>query len=101
MIATMVALAGLVPAALSTGIGSQSQKPFAIVIVGGLLPATILTLLLLPALYEWFEGRRPSKSKSEELEAEEESDEEPGPAVSETEEVDLHARVLGVSPSCD
>lgn len=53
LIATMVALVGLVPAALSTGIGSQSQKPFAIVIVGGLLPATILTLLLLPALYLW------------------------------------------------
>lgn len=63
MIATMVALAGLVPAAISTGIGSQSQKPFAIVIVGGLLPATILTLLLLPALYEWFEGKEPSKPR--------------------------------------
>ncbi|MBS2001225.1 MAG: efflux RND transporter permease subunit [Cyanobacteria bacterium SZAS LIN-5] len=54
MIATLVALAGLVPAAISTGIGSQSQKPFAIVIVGGILPATLLTLVVLPALYSWF-----------------------------------------------
>ncbi len=54
MIATLVALAGLVPAAISTGIGSQSQKPFAIVIVGGILPATLLTLVVLPSLYSWF-----------------------------------------------
>lgn len=54
MIATLVALAGLVPAAISTGIGSQSQKPFAVVIVGGILPATLLTLVVLPALYSWF-----------------------------------------------
>jgi cobalt-zinc-cadmium resistance protein CzcA len=39
------------PAATSTGIGSQSQKPFAIVIIGGLLSATALTLVVLPALY--------------------------------------------------
>lgn len=56
MIATLVALGGLIPAALSNGIGSQSQKPFAIVIVGGILPATLLTLVVLPALYSWFAG---------------------------------------------
>ncbi len=57
-IAAIVAFAGLLPAALSDGIGSQSQRPFAIVIVGGLLPATILTLIFLPALYRWFSGGR-------------------------------------------
>lgn len=51
VIATIVAAAGLVPAALATGIGSQSQRPLAIVIVGGLIPATLLTLFLLPVLY--------------------------------------------------
>ncbi|HEY9870684.1 MAG TPA: efflux RND transporter permease subunit, partial [Candidatus Obscuribacterales bacterium] len=51
--AAIVALAGLIPAAMSTGIGAQSQRPFAIVIVGGLMPATVLTLLVLPALYDW------------------------------------------------
>ncbi len=56
MIATLVALGGLIPAALSNGIGSQSQKPFAIVIVGGILPATLLTLVVLPSLYSWFAG---------------------------------------------
>jgi len=50
---TTVAMAGLLPAALSTGIGSQSQRPFAIVIVGGLVPGIILSLMVLPALYEW------------------------------------------------
>jgi cobalt-zinc-cadmium resistance protein CzcA len=46
-----VAMLGLLPAALSNGIGSQSQKPFAIVIIGGLLTATVLTLIVLPAIY--------------------------------------------------
>lgn len=46
-----VAMLGLLPAATSNGIGAQSQKPFAIVIIGGLLSATALTLVVLPALY--------------------------------------------------
>jgi cobalt-zinc-cadmium resistance protein CzcA len=49
---------GLLPAALSHTIGSDTQRPFAIVIVGGLLPATLLTMLVLPSLYQladrWF-----------------------------------------------
>jgi cobalt-zinc-cadmium resistance protein CzcA len=43
---------GLLPAALSHSIGSDTQRPFAIVIVGGLLPATLLTMFLLPTAYE-------------------------------------------------
>jgi cobalt-zinc-cadmium resistance protein CzcA len=49
-----VAMWGLFPVAISTGIGSQSQKPFAIAIIGGLFSATALTLIVLPALYTIF-----------------------------------------------
>lgn len=47
----LMAMIGLLPAALSTGIGSETQKPLAIVVIGGLVTATILTLLLLPVIY--------------------------------------------------
>jgi cobalt-zinc-cadmium resistance protein CzcA len=50
---------GLTPMALSHGIGSEVQKPLAIVIIGGLVSATILTLLVLPALYAMVERSRP------------------------------------------
>lgn len=49
-----VATLGLLPAALSNEIGAQTQKPFAIVIIGGLVSATALTLLVLPTLYRYF-----------------------------------------------
>lgn len=48
----MMAAIGLLPAALSTGIGSETQKPLAIVIIGGLISATVLTLLVLPIIFE-------------------------------------------------
>jgi cobalt-zinc-cadmium resistance protein CzcA len=51
-----VATLGLLPAALSRGIGSDSQRPFAIVIVGGLLVAMLINLILLPTLYVWMAG---------------------------------------------
>ncbi|HQD09346.1 MAG TPA: CusA/CzcA family heavy metal efflux RND transporter [Flavihumibacter sp.] len=47
----LMAMIGLMPAAVSTGIGSETQKPLAIVVIGGLVTATILTLLILPVLY--------------------------------------------------
>jgi cobalt-zinc-cadmium resistance protein CzcA len=47
----MMAAIGLLPAAISTGIGSETQKPLAIVVIGGLVTSTILTLLILPVLY--------------------------------------------------
>jgi cobalt-zinc-cadmium resistance protein CzcA len=49
----LVATLGLLPAALSRGIGSDSQRPFAIVIVGGLLGALLISVFLLPTLYVW------------------------------------------------
>jgi cobalt-zinc-cadmium resistance protein CzcA len=53
----VVACAGLIPAALSTGIGSQVQRPLALVVVGGILLAPALILLLLPVLILRFSGR--------------------------------------------
>ena len=53
MMTMLVASVGLLPAALSRGIGSDSQRPFAIVIVGGLVAALLLGIFLLPTLYVW------------------------------------------------
>jgi cobalt-zinc-cadmium resistance protein CzcA len=53
MMTMLVASVGLLPAALSHGIGSDSQRPFAIVIVGGLIAALLLGIFLLPTLYVW------------------------------------------------
>ena len=53
MMTLLVATFGLVPAALSHAIGSDSQRPFAIVIVGGLIAALAMSLVLLPTLYVW------------------------------------------------
>jgi cobalt-zinc-cadmium resistance protein CzcA len=54
----LVASLGLLPAALSRGIGSDSQRPFAIVIVGGLMAALVLGVYLLPTLYVWVASNR-------------------------------------------
>jgi cobalt-zinc-cadmium resistance protein CzcA len=67
MMTMLVASLGLLPAALSHSIGSDSQRPFAIVIVGGLLTELALSLVLLPAFYEWFAG--PKDVLPEEAEA--------------------------------
>jgi cobalt-zinc-cadmium resistance protein CzcA len=53
MMTMLVATLGLLPAALSHEIGSDSQRPFAIVIVGGLMAALAISIFLLPALYVW------------------------------------------------
>jgi cobalt-zinc-cadmium resistance protein CzcA len=58
MMTTLVATLGLLPAAMSHGIGSDSQRPFAIVIVGGLLVAMAINIFLLPTLYVWIAGER-------------------------------------------
>lgn len=47
----LMAMIGLMPAAISTGIGSETQKPLAVVVIGGLVTSTILTLLILPVIY--------------------------------------------------
>ncbi len=58
MMTMLVATLGLTPAALSHAIGSDSQRPFAIVIVGGLIAALVLSIFLLPTLYVWVAGDR-------------------------------------------
>ena len=55
----VAACVGLLPAALSTGIGSQVQKPLALVVVGGMLLAPALILLVLPVLIDRFSLRQP------------------------------------------
>jgi cobalt-zinc-cadmium resistance protein CzcA len=55
LMTTLLAMLGLLPMALSHGIGSETQKPLAIVIIGGLVSATLLTLVVLPTLYLLFE----------------------------------------------
>ena len=60
----LMASIGLLPAAMSTGIGSESQKPLAIVIIGGLITATTLTLLVFPTIYYLFNKKeRPVRVK--------------------------------------
>jgi cobalt-zinc-cadmium resistance protein CzcA len=51
MMTALVAALGLLPAALSTGIGSDTQKPFALVIVGGLFSRLLISVFLMPAMY--------------------------------------------------
>ncbi|MBX9693613.1 MAG: efflux RND transporter permease subunit, partial [Cyanobacteria bacterium] len=60
-----IAAAGLLPAALSNEIGAQTQRPFAIVIIGGLVTSTALTLFVLPALYQWLAPRPKQRNPKE------------------------------------
>jgi cobalt-zinc-cadmium resistance protein CzcA len=62
MTALMASL-GLLPAAISHGIGSETQKPLAIVVIGGLITATILSLLILPTVYEWVYSSRQERER--------------------------------------
>lgn len=59
-----IAIFGLVPMLLSSGVGAETQRPLATVVVGGLFTSTALTLLLLPLLYEWVENRKQRKALS-------------------------------------
>ena len=54
----MMAALGLLPAAMSHAVGAETSRPFAVVIIGGLVTATLLTLFILPILYPWFEPER-------------------------------------------
>ncbi len=57
MMTASVAILGLIPMLLSTGVGAETQRPLATVVVGGLITSTLLTLILLPVIYEWMESR--------------------------------------------
>jgi cobalt-zinc-cadmium resistance protein CzcA len=66
MMTMLVATLGLLPAALSHAIGSDSQRPFAIVIVGGLIADLVMSIFLLPTLYVWMAGERDTLPHAEE-----------------------------------
>ena len=55
MMTATVALLGLVPFLFASGPGSEVQRPLAVVVIGGLITSTLLTLVVLPVLYRWFD----------------------------------------------
>ncbi|MCA1762625.1 MAG: efflux RND transporter permease subunit, partial [Flavobacteriales bacterium] len=63
LLTAMVATFGFIPMALSTSAGAEVQKPLATVVIGGLITATLLTLFVLPMLYEWIETRVAKKGR--------------------------------------
>ena len=68
LMTAMIASLGLVPMLLASGPGSELQRPLAVVVIGGLVTSTLLTLVLLPALYAWVEtraGREPENDTPE------------------------------------
>jgi cobalt-zinc-cadmium resistance protein CzcA len=65
-----VAILGLIPMLISTGVGAETQRPLATVVVGGLITSTLLTLLLLPLIYEWSETRAEAKQRERDAAAE-------------------------------
>jgi len=62
LMTALVASLGFVPMALATGTGAEVQRPLATVVIGGLISSTLLTLIVLPVLYRWFE-REPKEVK--------------------------------------
>ena len=57
LMTALVASVGFIPMALSTSQGSEVQRPLATVVIGGFVTSTVLTLMVLPVLYEWVEQR--------------------------------------------
>jgi cobalt-zinc-cadmium resistance protein CzcA len=53
-----IALLALIPFLFATGPGSEVQRPLAVVVIGGLISSTLLTLVVVPTLYRWFEEKR-------------------------------------------
>ena len=60
----LVAMLGFIPMAFAFGAGAEVQKPLATVVIGGLITSTLLTLLLLPLIYEWSETRAEAKQRA-------------------------------------
>ena len=59
LMTALVASLGFVPMALASSAGAEVQRPLATVVIGGLMTSTALTLLVLPAIYGWFDKSRP------------------------------------------
>ncbi len=64
LMTALLAIFGFLPAALSHGIGAEVQRPLAIVVIGGLVSSTMLTLLVLPAGYIWLYSRRAARAET-------------------------------------
>lgn len=80
MMTALVAALGFVPMALAHGPGAEVQRPLATVVIGGIISSTLLTLLLLPMLYDWMEQPwRRRKMPEDEAESDPEADPVPGP----------------------
>ena len=65
LMTALVASIGFIPVAISHGTGAEVQRPLATVVIGGLVTSTLLTLLVLPTLYNWIEGRQERRQKRE------------------------------------
>ncbi len=65
LMTALVASLGFVPMALNTGAGAEVQRPLATVVIGGIISSTVLTLLVLPALYKWFPSRFSMRRKTQ------------------------------------
>ena len=65
LMTALVASLGFLPMALSRSAGAEVQRPLATVVIGGLITSTVLTLLVLPTLYQWFASRRPERVMGE------------------------------------
>ena len=67
LMTALLAILGLMPAAMSTGVGSETQRPFAVVIIGGLVTAVPVTLFALPILYSFIVRKVPVLSSDEDI----------------------------------
>ena len=65
LMTAMIASFGLMPLLFATGPGSELQRPLAVVVIGGLFTSTLLTLVLLPTLYAWLEGRKETQLQND------------------------------------
>ena len=63
LMTALIASLGMLPLLAATGPGSELQRPLAVVVIGGLFTSTLLTLILLPTLYSWLEGRTENKAQ--------------------------------------
>lgn len=65
LMTALIASFGLMPLLFATGPGSELQRPLAVVVIGGLFSSTVLTLVLLPTLYAWLEGRAEAQTQTD------------------------------------
>lgn len=61
LMTALVAMLGFISMALSHGTGAEVQRPLATVVIGGLVTSTLLTLFILPVVYQWMEMRREAR----------------------------------------